>query len=132
MALYFRSSGSKHPVEFIFDVLLQVAGKLDVPDISGVVLGPDIIVLQDASGIEEMHKLLWGVVKMRYDVLDLLDEGTALDVSVAGRGKALPEREENDLRLWVDDMDIGDKVDVGFVELRGGNVVGSRVGVVGA
>jgi hypothetical protein len=50
--LNLRTSCIQNPVELQLDVLDQMAGNLDVPYISGVVLRTDVIVLHQAGGIE--------------------------------------------------------------------------------
>lgn len=67
----------KIPPEDQLRPLQQLAGQLDVPDVRGVVLGVDIVVLQHAVRIEVVHKPL--VLEMLVDVLELgLIEGGRL------------------------------------------------------
>lgn len=68
--------------------LQQVAGQLDVADICGVVLGVDVVVLQDPGGVEPVHETLLLVVVV--DALDLgLVDGVG-DVLGSGLGPDAP------------------------------------------
>lgn len=50
--LNFRTSCIQDPIELQLDVLNQMAGDLDVSDICGMILRPDVVVLHYASSIE--------------------------------------------------------------------------------
>jgi hypothetical protein len=52
IVLDFRACRIKDPVELQLDVLDQVAGNLNVPNVCGVVLRADIVVLHQTGGIE--------------------------------------------------------------------------------
>lgn len=50
-------------------------------------------------------------------LLDLIDEATSLLVGIANLTEALPERYNNDLRVWPDLVDAADQLDVAVVVL---------------
>lgn len=53
-----RPGSQQLPAELELDVLQGVAGDLDGADVGGVRLGPDVVVLQDAARVEQMHERL--------------------------------------------------------------------------
>ena len=129
-----RPRGAEDESEIQLDVLQQMAGEFDVADVGGVVLGVDVVVLQDAGGVEVVHEVLAGVGaagEVLGHAVDLGDEGAALGVGVADGAEAVPEGDEDDLGLGPLGVDFGDEGEVGGVELARGDVVG-RVVVVGA
>jgi hypothetical protein len=48
--------GIQNPIEHNLDILNQVAREFDVSDISGVVLGPNIVMLEQARCVEIMDE----------------------------------------------------------------------------
>lgn len=70
----------------------------------------DIIMLENSSSVEVMNESLPLVVAIH--LLDLVDKGTRLSIAVANRTEAVPQRDEDDLRLGPDLADTGDEGDV--------------------
>lgn len=86
--------------------------------------------LQDACGVIVVHEVRVGIrLEMRHNILNLLHEGTALDICVSDGTEALPQGKNDYLCLGVFAMDFVDQLDVRGAELGGGHVV-RRVGVV--
>lgn len=81
VVLDFGSCGSKFPSEFELGPLHQVAGDFDVADVGRVLLRVDVVVLEDALGVEVIHESV--VLEMLGHALDLRDVEGGLDVGVA-------------------------------------------------
>lgn len=58
-------SGNQVPAESQLDVLKQVTGDLDGADVRGVILGTDVVVLQDALGPEIVDEGLARLLERR-------------------------------------------------------------------
>lgn len=92
-----RSRLLENPAKRQLDVLHQVTGKLDVPNVGRMVQRPNIIVLQDTRRVEVVHKPLAtalvqaAVVEVSDNVLDLLEEAGALLECIANGTEARPQ-----------------------------------------
>lgn len=83
--LHLGPRGPKRPAKSILDILFQMARQFDVSDVRWVVLGPDVVVLQDPCCVEVVDEVCVCVgFEVRDDGLDLGDEGAALGEGVAG------------------------------------------------
>lgn len=59
-----RADGLKVIPEFHPNILQEVAGDLDVADVCRMPLRADVVVLQDASHVEEVHERFFLVVQV--------------------------------------------------------------------
>ena len=111
IVLHLWPSRLENPSKLELDILQQVTRELDMPYVRGMILRPDVVVLQDARRIEVVHKVrvrVVATVEIPVHILDLRDEATALLEGVAHRAEAFPEGEENYLRLGPSLMDFFD------------------------
>lgn len=136
--LHFWPRSLENPSEIQLDILQQVTGNLDMSNVSRMVLGSDIIVLQDPSRIEVMHKSLG--LEVVVHCFNLFEEPRSLFPSIPDLAETTPERlpvdqlywsetpegttyEDDDLRVWPCLVHTVDQVNVSTVELRRRNVV---------
>ena len=128
--LYLGTGRRKNPPELQLDVLHQVTGQLHVPYIRRMIERADIIMLKDACSVEVMHKAAVTrrpVIEIFVNLLDLLDKGPALLVSVAYSAEPVPKGDQDDLRSRPNAVNFVDELDIGVEVLITSDVVGSVV-----
>ena len=131
--LHLRPRLLQYPAKRQLDILHQMTGDLDVSDICRVVKRPNVVVLQDAGGVEVVYKpfssafVQAAVVEISDDILDLMKEARALHPGVADLAEARPETQDDDLGLGPASVDFVDELNITGVELLMRNVVGSIV-----
>lgn len=81
--LHLRPSRTEYPIKLQLHVLEQVTRYLYMANISRMVQGPDIIMLENTRGVEVMH--ITHIREVVVHVLDLGEEASALGVCVSYR-----------------------------------------------
>ena len=79
--------------------------KLRMSEVRRMILRSNVIMLQDPSRIEVIHKALrtltlfiqTAIIEMAHDILDLVQESRALDPGITDLAEARPEGDDDDL-----------------------------------